>query len=235
MTDPDPRLENWNTLSDEEVVARVCGGESGLFELLMRRYNQRVYRIGRAVLRHEGEAEELTQETWVRAFTHLDRFEGRSRFSTWLTRIAYHEAWALARRRRRSESLESTTRPSSWAAARHGGADPEQEATSRELQSLLEVAVLALPTPYRTVFVMRELEEMSTEETAEILGLTRGAVKVRLHRARALLRRTLSQSAGSLRKEIFPFLGSRCDRIVESVGDQIRTGLAPSPSTRRST
>lgn len=224
MTEPEPRTENWSTLSDAEVIARVCGGESGLFELLMRRYNQRVYRVGRAVLRDDMEAEELAQETWVRVFTHLSGFEGRSRFSTWLTRIAYNEAWALARRRRRFESLDAGTDPPDRPPEHSGNDDPEQVARGRELQSAVESAVVALPLPYRTVFVLRQIEEMSTEETAEILELTRAAVKVRLHRARALLRRKLSHRAGYRPKELFPFLGSRCDRIVRSVGDRIGSG-----------
>lgn len=222
MTEAEPRTENWSTLSDAEVVARVCAGETGLFELLMRRYNQRVYRVGRAVLRDDMEAEELAQETWVRVFTHLAGFEGRSLFSTWLTRIAYNEAWALARRRRRFESIEAG-RDLPGRSSEDKEDDPEQVATNRELQSAVEDAVTALPVTYRTVFVMRQIEEMSTEETAEILDLTPGAVKVRLHRARALLRRKLLRRRAFQPTELFPFLGSRCDRIVRLVGDRIES------------
>jgi RNA polymerase sigma-70 factor (ECF subfamily) len=221
LTEPEPRTENWSTLSDADVVARVCRGETGLFELLMRRYNQRVYRVGRAVLRDDMEAEELAQETWVRVFTHLSGFEGRSRFSTWLARIAYNEACALARRRRRFESLGAGVDPPDRSPERAGSGDPEQVASGRELQSVVEDAVIALPLPYRTVFVLRRIEELSTEETAEILELTPAAVKVRLHRARALLRRKLANRAGYRPKELLPFLGSRCDRIVGSVGYRI--------------
>jgi RNA polymerase sigma-70 factor (ECF subfamily) len=227
LTEPEPRTENWSTLSDAEVVARVCGGESGLFELLMRRYNQRVYRVGRAVLRDDLEAEELAQETWVRVYTHLSGFEGRSTFATWLTRIAYNEAWALARRRRRFESLDRGMDLPDRPVEPTGTGDPEQVARGRELRSVVEGAVITLPLPYRTVFVLRQIEELSTEETAEILELTPGAVKVRLYRARALLRRKLSRGRACPAKELFPFLGSRCDRIVRSVGDRIRSGSLP--------
>lgn len=205
-------------MSDEEAVTRVRAGEAGLFELLMKRYNQRVYRIGRAVLRDDSEAEDLTQETWVRAFTHLKQFGERARFSTWLTRIALHEAWARARRRRRFEPSERGTGGRRPAGGETVGRDPEQEASLRELQSALEHAVDALPALYRTVFVLREIEELSTAATAECLGVTRETVKVRLHRARRLLRRDLLQRSGSSVARMFPFLGKRCDRMVGVVG-----------------
>lgn len=201
----------------------MCAGETGLFELLMRRYNQRVYRVARSVLRDDAEAEELTQEIWVRAFTHLAQFAGRSRFSTWLTRIALHEAWARARRSRRFESLETGPAGRWREHPASGSSDPEHEAVFRQLQAALENAVDSLPPVYRTVFVLREIEEMSTEQTAEALELTKGAVKVRLHRARALLRRELQGRAGFPPDQTFPFRASRCDHTVQMVFSRIQT------------
>ena len=135
MKDAEPKAPAWSTLSDEEIVARVRSGETGLFELLMRRYNQRLYRVGRTVLRNDAEAEELTQEIWVKAFTHLRQFAARSRFSTWLTRIALHEAWALARRRRRFESLDAEAAGRWQERKTSGNSNPEEEAALRQLQS----------------------------------------------------------------------------------------------------
>jgi RNA polymerase sigma-70 factor (ECF subfamily) len=217
LKDVEPKAPAWTTLSDEEVVRRVCAGESGLFELLMRRYNQRVYRVGRSILRDDAEAEELAQETWVRAYTHLSQFERRSRFSTWLTRIAYHRAWAHSSDRRRFKSLDTQAIRRKRDREAASSPDPEMEASRRQLRTVLEKAVDALPLPYRTVFMLREVEEMSTQETAQSLGLTQATVKVRLHRARALLRRELLDRADDRLQQIFLFLGNRCDRLVNSV------------------
>jgi len=216
------QAKGWAALSDEEVVRRVCAGESGLFELLLRRYNQRVYRVGRSVLHDDAEAEEVAQEIWVRIYTHLSQFARRSRFSTWLTRIAYHQAWAHAKRRKRLQSVDVEAHHRRRDSGASAGRDPEQEVSRRELRSVLERAVDSLPLAYRTVFMLREVEEMSTEETATALQLTRSAVKVRLHRARALLRRELSDRAGGPFPEAFLFLGNRCDGLVHAVGAGIR-------------
>lgn len=231
MKDVEPKASNWTTLSDEEVVRRVCAGENGLFELLMRRYNQRVYRVGRSILRDDAEAEELAQETWVRAYTHLSQFARRSRFSTWLTRIAYHRAWAHARGRRRFESLDAEANRRRRDRQAASGPDPEKEASRRQLRTVLEKAVDALPLAYRTVFMLREIEEMSTEETAKSLGLTQGAVKVRLHRARALMRRELLDRAGDRVQQTFLFLGNRCDRLLHSVETRLQ-GISAVPQRK---
>ncbi len=189
----------------------------------MRRYNQRVYRLARAVLRNDSEAEDVTQEAWVRAYAHLDQFAGRAAFSTWLSRIALHEAWARARRGRRSETLE----PDPGAEGREmkqasGSPDPEGAAFGREVRALVEAAVEALPERYRTVFTLRHIEELSTAETAELLELSEETVKTRLHRARSALRQELLLGAGVGIKQAFPFLGNRCDRMVESVLARIK-------------
>ena len=212
------------SLSDEQVVGRVRAGEVDLYEVLMRRYNQRVYRISRAVLGDAAEAEDVAQEAWVRAYAHLGQFEGRSTFSTWIGRIAFHEACARARKQRRFESIESeapgeegkTMKPLA------AGPDPESEAFGREMTAFVESAIEALPESYRIVFTLRQVEELSTEETAECLELSEEAVKTRLHRARAALRRNLLERAGGGIRSAFPFLGYRCDRLVAAVLGRIR-------------
>lgn len=205
--------------SDEEIVRRVCAGERDLFELLMRRYNQRIYRTARAVLRNDVEAEDVTQEAWLRAFAHLSQFEGRARFSTWLTRIALHEAWS---RGRRAKKLEEPATGEEEPPVTDISGDPETRASGQEVRSYLESAIEGLPDAYRLVFVLREVEELSTSETAEALQITQDVVKTRLHRARAMLRRELLASAGPTIARTFPFLGRRCDRMVERVMTLIR-------------
>ena len=220
-------------LSDDEVVARVRAGETELFEILMRRYNQRVYRIARTVLPSDTEAEELTQEAWVRAYEHLDQFGGRAAFSTWLIRILLHEGWARARRERRFQELPDGER-NEGISMKHTSieAGPEREALGSEMRTMLEAAIESLPELYRTVFVMREVEELSTGEAAQCLDVTEDVVKTRLHRARAALRKELLTMAGGQARSAYPFLGLRCDRTVERVLGRIKQ---PAPLLLRET
>jgi RNA polymerase sigma-70 factor (ECF subfamily) len=214
-------------LSDEEVVERVVGGETALFELLMRRYNQRLYRITRAIVKDEGEAEDLTQDTYVRAFEHLDQFAGRARFSTWLTRIAVHEAAARLRRRGRQADIEE-----SMPTLASSAAGPEQRAADHELGQAIESAVDALPEVYGSVFMLREVEGLSTAETAACLDINAETVKTRLHRARALLRNYITARIGVVARESFQFAGARCDRTVATVMARLtapHTRRTPSP------
>ena len=195
------KVEGW---SDEEVVARVLQGESALFEIIMRRYNQRLYRVARAILRDDGEAEDVMQDAYVRAYQHLNQFAGRAKFSTWLTRIAVHEALSRSRRRSRFDDLDTAVESNGDRIMTSTDPSPEQQAFSGELKTLLETAVLALPEHYREVVVMRDVEEMSTNEVAVVLDISEENVKVRLHRARALLRRELFAHAGSAAASAFP-------------------------------
>ncbi len=207
------RIEGW---SDEDIVARVLEGEVALFELIMRRYNQRLYRVARAILRDDSEAEDVVQDAYVRAYQHLSQFQRRAQFSTWLTRIAVNEALARVRRRRRwPEPMETEEEfmPSASSAA----PDPEYRASSSEIKELLEKAILDLPETYRTVLVLRDLEEMNTAETAEAMGLSEENVKVRLHRAHAMLRRVLFARVGASSSTAFLFNAVRCDRVVSNV------------------
>jgi RNA polymerase sigma-70 factor (ECF subfamily) len=208
------KAECW---SDEEVVVRILGGETALFEIIMRRYNQRLYRVARSILRDDAEAEDVMQDAYVRAYQHLDQFEGRAKFATWLTRIAVHEALARAQRRSRVQELDEETYGGTMNALHSTSPDPEKQASDRELGALLQSAVLSLPPKYRAVLMLRDIEEMSTADTADSLEISEENVKVRLHRARALLRRELFARAGEQRSEAFPFMGMRCDRVVEAV------------------
>ncbi len=222
-TKPVIELANFASLKDEEVVERVLRGETALFEILMRRYNQRLYRVARAILRDDHEAEDVMQDAYVRAYQHLRQFEGRSQFSTWLTRIAVHEALARAERRRRFQELDPATAPDGDVMNhfRSSGRDPEQQASDSELHQLLEAAVGRLPQTYRSVFMLRDVEQMSTEEVARALDLTEATVKVRLHRARGMLRRELYARVGQQVGTAFPFNAVRCDRVVARVFERI--------------
>lgn len=208
--------EHW---TDDEVISRVLAGEQALYEILMRRYNQRLYRVARAILRDDGEAEDVMQDAYVRAYQHLAEFAGRAKFSTWLTRIAVHEALARSRRRERLQPLDKLD-DCSGAAVRDVISitpSPEHCAHAREISAVLERAILRLPQDYRMVFTMRELQEMSTAETAECLNLSEENVKVRLHRARALLRKSLYAEAGTTTAQSLLFHAVRCDRVVNEV------------------
>ncbi len=214
-------------LSDEEIVERVRAGDTSLFEILMRRHNQRIYRAVRAVLGSDVEAEDVMQEAYVRAYQHLDQFEGRARFITWLTRIALHESFARRRQSQRLYPIESSSEeePDIMSRLASGERTPEHQAHDRELKVLLEGAVDALPERYRLVFVLREVEELDTAEAAGCLGITEETVKTRLHRARALLRKGLFARAGATSSEAFQFHASRCDRVVAAVMARIGLGV----------
>jgi RNA polymerase sigma-70 factor, ECF subfamily len=211
------------SLSDEAVVARVCGGETQAFEVLMRRYNQRVYRAARAVLRDDGEAEDVMQVAWIKAFARLRSFAGRARFSTWLTRIAINEALQHRSRRRAADASSLAL------AVTTSSASAEQSVLDGELRRSLEAAIDSLSEGYRTIFVLREIEGLSTAETAECLAIAEETVKTRLHRARGLLRRHLEARFGADVREGFPFGAGRCDKMVASVFAWIADPLAPSP------
>jgi RNA polymerase sigma-70 factor (ECF subfamily) len=208
-------IQGW---TDEDVVERVLKGETALYEIIMRRYNQRLYRVAKAILRNEAEAEDVMQDAYVRAYQHLSQYSGRSPFGAWLTRIAVNESLARLRSRGRIQELEAMTngeRPELILMS--NDKSPEQHASAREMNHLLEEAIMALPGPYRTVLMMRDVEEMSTADTAAALELTEENVKVRLHRARAALREELVTRAGVGRSDAFQFLGARCDHIVTAV------------------
>jgi RNA polymerase sigma-70 factor (ECF subfamily) len=211
-------------IPDDEVVRRVLAGETSLFDVLMRRYNQRLYRVARAIVRDDVQAEDVKQQAYVNAYRHLDQFAGRAMFSTWLTRIAVHEALARARRRDRFDEKQEAADERDWDtmdALRAPGPDPERQAFAGELRGLIESAIEALPDHYRAVFVMRAVEGMSTSESAECLDITEETAKTRLHRARLLLRDTLYERAGIESAAPFSFEAPRCNRVVTAVLEEI--------------
>jgi len=179
-----------NDSSDEDLVVQILQGEPLLFEIIMRRHSQRLYRVARGILRDRWEAEDVMQAAYVRAYQHLSQFAGRAKFSTWLTRIAVHEALNRVEERSRVRYIEEMSGPESPASdmVRSQDPTPEQCASSSEHARVLAKAVQALPPKYRVVVMMRDLEEMSVAETASCLDITEENVKVRLHRARAMLR-----------------------------------------------
>lgn len=208
------------TLSDAALVQRIRAGEHQLFELVMRRYNARIYRTVRSLLHDEAEAEDAMQDAYVHAFTHLGAFRAEARLSTWLTRIALNEA--LMRLRRRGRFLDLAAPPGDEENPAMHELDsplpsPEQDAQAGELRVLLERSVDALPPASRAAFVLRDVEGLSTAEAAECLGISEESVRTRLHRARALLREDLYRRAGSGAGELFPFHAPRCDRVVAAV------------------
>ena len=209
------RSEGW---TDQEIVERVKAGDTALYEIIMRRYNQRLYRVARAILHDDAEAEDVMQDAYVRAYQNLHQFAGRAPFSAWLTSVAVHEAIRRLHLRNRNLQLDDTE---------HNGEpvmnmvetspDPEKSASAAELSQLLEQALLGLPEQYRTVVMLRDVEEMSTSETAAALDLTEDNVKVRLHRGHAMMRGWLFSRVGTSAKNVFPFMGVRCDRVVLGV------------------
>jgi RNA polymerase sigma-70 factor (ECF subfamily) len=207
-------------LSDDEVIERVRGGDVDSFEQVMRRYNQRIYRTVRAILKEDDEAIDVMQEAYVSAFTHLADFSGRARFSTWLTRIAVHEALARLRKRKRLTPLEDTDTEEMRMASPNPG--PESGASDGELRILLEEAVDTLPETFRTTFVLRSIEQLSVAETAEILGIPEETVKTRHHRARERLQHALTSRVGSALPELFGFHRPRCDKVVANVLARLR-------------
>jgi RNA polymerase sigma-70 factor (ECF subfamily) len=225
-------LERSKALTDEEIIARVQAGERALYEIIMRRYNQRLYRVARAILHDDAEAEDVMQDAYVRAYTHLDQFAGRSAFSTWLTRIAVHEALTRLRSRNRHPQVDVTEYDGEISMKTSSNSlDPEQSASTGQLREFLEEAVLNLPESYRTVIMLRDIEELSTAETAEALDLTEDNVKVRLHRGHGMIRNWLFERIGSGAKEAFPFMGARCDRVVEKVFDRLTKLADARPQT----
>lgn len=206
-------------LSDETIVDRVRGGDTALYEILVRRHNQRLYRTIRAILRDDRDVEDVMQQAYIDAYQHLDQFRGTAKFSTWLTRIAVNRAIRNGQGERRHLSLVSRDADPDLAIEHTAapGIDPEHAMYGHELKTVLESLVDDLPDPFRVVFVMREVEGLSTAETAASLSINEDTVKTRLHRAKRLLRDQLDRKLGPAASEIYPFHLTRCDRVVEGV------------------
>jgi RNA polymerase sigma-70 factor, ECF subfamily len=218
----DETLERRDLGTDEALLARILGGEVELYGAIVRRYNRRLFRIARSILHQDDEAEDVIQHAYLRAFEHLRQFRGNSSFATWLTRIAVHEALARVRRRRRDASLDDEVGEEGEAmAAKDRSA--EQRAHDAELRRVLEDAIDALPPAFRTVFVMRAVEDMSTADVAAALEVPEDTVKTRLFRARALLQKELTERIGVTSRDTFAFERPRCDRVVAAVLARVRT------------
>ena len=215
-TSPAVAFENSRD-SDAEIIQQVLAGNTALFELLMRRYNERIYRAARSIVRDEQEAEDVMQQAYVNAFTHLRQFNGSAQFSTWLTRIAINEALARVRRRGRYEAFDDDLSNVEPFVSTNPLQNPERQAFVGELRGLLEWAIDTLPDGMREVFVLRDVEGLSTAEVAESLDVSEDVVKTRLSRGRAALRRALLERTGASAPEAFRFYRPRCDRVVQQV------------------
>ena len=205
-----------------ELVRRALSRDEAAVRAIIKANNRRLYRLARGILRNDSEAEDVVQETYVRAFTHLAEFRGDSGLSTWLSRIAMNEA--LGRLRRRRPGVELSSLPPGTLEAQiiqfpllSATDDPERTMAQREIQHVVEGAIDELPEPFRMVFITRVVEGMNVEETADILGLKPETVKTRLHRARTMLRDNVEKKIGPVVMDAFPFAGRRCDRLTEAV------------------
>jgi RNA polymerase sigma-70 factor (ECF subfamily) len=204
---------------DAELVRRARARDEAAVRAIMQANNRRLYRIARSILRNDSEAEDVVQETYVRAFTHLQDFRGDSSLATWLARIAMNEA--LGRLRRQRPAVEWTSLPPGVLEAQiiqfphsANSEDPEKSMAQRQIQHVVEHAIDELPDAFRIVFITRVIEGMNVEETAEILGLKPETVKTRLHRARTMLRDNVEKKIGPVVMEAFPFAGKRCERLT---------------------
>jgi len=215
---PAPVAASSEPVSDAQIIARVQAGELPAFALLMRRYNRLVFRCARSVARSDAEAEDVAQEAWLTAYQHLAQFEGRAAFSTWVSRIAIRMAGARTRRDRKHAPLDALERA---AMPDEVGDNPALELERRQMVTLLERAIDALPADYRLVIMLRDVEQMSTEEAAQTLGLSEENVRVRLHRSRAALRELMTKEVGGVLGDAFAFDGQRCTRIVDAVLAQL--------------
>jgi len=217
------RADRHDAASDLELARVASAGDASAFKTIMQRNNARLYRVARGVLKNDSDAEDALQEAYLKAYGKLSEFRGDSSLSTWLTRIVLNEALMTLRRGRRATEVRELVAHDTQSAqvvrfpGMAQGSDPEKAVATRQLSRLIERAVDALPIDFRLVFIMRCVEEMSGEETADQLAIPEATVKTRLHRARLLLRRTLEAELGAAVTGAFPFGGARCARITEAV------------------
>ena len=224
MTMPtSPLALDYSALDDAALVELAQHGHRDAFRHIMQRCNQRLFRVARAAVNDDAEAEDVVQEAYARAFEKLASFRGEASLLTWLTRIVLNEAYGRLRQRRPTvevDQIEASQREGSQVIqfpTKFGSEDPAAAAAREQIRHLVERAVDELPEPFRIVFVMREIEECTVEETAFALDLRPETVKTRLHRARRLLRNALHGSLSATLSDAFPFLGPRCQRMTEAV------------------
>jgi RNA polymerase sigma-70 factor (ECF subfamily) len=209
-------------LDERELVRRSLARDDQAFRTIMSRYNRRLYRIARGIVRNDSDAEDIVQEAYVKAFMHLANFRGESSLATWLSRITINEALGRLRRKRTMKEVSRVEDQRSEAEIipfpqMTTNEDPEKTMAQRQILQLVEQATDNLPENFRMVFVTRVIEGMSVEETAEILGIPPETVKTRLHRARKLVREQLDKQIGPVLMDAFPFAGKRCERVTEAV------------------
>ena len=207
-------------VSEGELIRRAKARDEQAVRAILQANNRRLFRIARGILRNDAEAEDVVQETYVRALTHLDGFRGESSLSTWLSRIAMNEAIGRLRGKRLSLDLDSLPEDRGEAEIipfPAASSDPEKSMAQRQIQEVVEHAIDHLPEPFRLVFITRVMEEMTVEETAELLSIKPETVKTRLHRARALLRQNVEKEIGPVIMDAFPFAGRRCEQLTEAV------------------
>lgn len=222
------RVERTDDDGDAELIRGALNGDEASARALIQRYNRRLYRVARSVVGDDAEAEDVLQDAYVRAFSALGSFRGDSSLATWLTRIVVNEALQRLRRRKIHRIGASISRDGPEAAEIvpfpiHASLpDPEIAMAQRELRALVEQAIDGLPQEFRTVLVARTIEGMSTEETADALGLKAQTVKTRLHRARQMLRAALDEHLEAQFAHVFPFAGVRCGRIADRVVARLR-------------
>jgi RNA polymerase sigma-70 factor (ECF subfamily) len=215
------------TQTDAEVISSILRGNTALFEILLRRYNQRLYRVARSIVGDPAEAEDVVQAAWAQAYANLSQYAGAALFATWASTIAANEALRRLRERARFVPISrETNRVPKRPADRAHRDDPEQRAYRDEVHRALEAAIDALPPEYRSVFVLRCVERMKVAETAQVLGLTEDVVKTRLHRARGMLQRFLGKRLGEIPPDLYRFRGFRCDRMVSNDFRSIRRAAA---------
>lgn len=227
-------VRDLGALEDADLVRMALQRDEGFFRIIMQRQNRRLYRCVRSIVREDNEAEDIVQDAHVNAFSNLAACRDDSSLVTWLTRIALNEALARMRHRRPTVELAALDTDERDKAQiipfplMAMNTDPECTAAQREIRRLTERAIDDLPQPFRIVFVMREIEDMSVEETADFLGLRQATVKTRLHRARRLLRNALDTHLTTTLTDAFPFDGARCARMTDAILQQL--GVSPSPA-----
>ena len=222
--DPD---QSTISLSDNDIVERILSGDIDLYHLLVRRYNRRLYHVAWSILQNEQEAEDVMQEAYVRAYEHLCQFAGRAHFSTWLTRIAINEALSRMKRLNREDEMDAASALFREPFCTRHTAD--QRLLTAEARRALEYAISALPEAQRTVFVMHFIDGATIAEIAECLEVSKGVVKMRILRARRILRHKLYELARATSATAFQFLGERCDRVSAHVKSRI-ANIAKGPA-----
>ena len=218
---------------DAELASRAAAGNPAAFELIMRRHNRTLFRTARAILRDDSEAEDALQEAYLQAYGALGTFRGDAKLSTWLARIVANQSLQRLRKRERRAQILPLQQPGTGEAELEETPDvktdkgPEAAAAQSEMRRLLESQIDTLPDAYRTVFMLRAVEEMSVEETAEILGMPPATVRTRFFRARSLLREALALKIDLACEDAFAFAGERCDRVVAFVLNHINNPENP--------